>query len=124
MSALRTGYTTGSCAAAAAKAAVRLLAGGRTAERLEIPLPGGARIELPLVHSRLTESGAEAAVRKDAGDDPDATNGALVMASVVWSEGEDIEFIAGEGVGTYRHKRARGRRKGFGGSAVPHHRCE
>jgi cobalt-precorrin-5B (C1)-methyltransferase len=49
MSALRTGYTTGSCAAAAAKAAVRLLADGRAVERLEIPLPGGARCELPLV---------------------------------------------------------------------------
>ena len=100
MSALRTGYTTGSCAAAAAKAAVRLLAGGRVKERLEIPLPGGARIVLPLVYARLTASGAEAAVRKDAGDDPDVTNGALILASVVWNGGDDIEFSAGEGVGT------------------------
>ena len=50
MSALRTGYTTGSCAAAAAKAAVLLLAEGRAAERVEIPLPGGARVALPLVY--------------------------------------------------------------------------
>ncbi len=100
MSALRTGYTTGSCAAAAAKAAVRLLAGGRTDGHSEIPLPGGARIDVPLVYARLTENGAEAAVRKDAGDDPDVTNGALVLVSVAWSEGEDIEFSAGEGVGT------------------------
>jgi cobalt-precorrin-5B (C1)-methyltransferase len=100
MSALRTGYTTGSCAAAAAKAAVRLLAGGRAAERLEIPLPGGARIVLPLVYARLVESGAEAAVRKDAGDDPDVTNGALILASVAWNGGEEVEFGAGEGVGT------------------------
>ena len=50
MSALRTGYTTGSCAAAAAKAAVLLLAEGRVAERVEIPLPGGTRIVLPLVY--------------------------------------------------------------------------
>lgn len=99
MSALRTGYTTGSCAAAAAKAAVRLLAGGRAAERLEIPLPGGARIELPLVYSRITESGAEAAVRKDAGDDPDVTSGALIQVSVAWNGGEEVEFGAGEGVG-------------------------
>ncbi len=99
MSALRTGYTTGSCAAAAAKAAVLMLAGGREAESLEIPLPGGARVVLPLVYSRLTESGAEAAVRKDAGDDPDVTNGALILASVAWSEGTEVEFSAGEGVG-------------------------
>ena len=99
MSALRTGYTTGSCAAAAAKAAVLLLAEGRVAESLEIPLPGGARVVLPLVYSRLTEGGAEAAVRKDAGDDPDVTNGALILASVAWSEGEEVEFSAGEGVG-------------------------
>lgn len=99
MSALRTGYTTGSCAAAAAKAAVRLLAGDRAAERVDIPLPGGARCELPLVHSRLTGGRAEAAVRKDAGDDPDVTNGALILASVAWNGGDDIEFGAGEGVG-------------------------
>ena len=100
MSALRTGYTTGSCAAAAAKAAVLLLAEGRVAEHVEIPLPGGARIVLPLVYSRLTASGAEAAVRKDAGDDPDVTNGALILASVAWNGGEEVEFSAGEGVGT------------------------
>jgi len=100
MSALRTGYTTGSCAAAAAKAAVRLLVGGRVTERLEIPLPGGARTALPLVYARLTGSGAEAAVLKDAGDDPDVTNGALIRASVAWSGGDDIEFSAGEGMGT------------------------
>ena len=51
MSALRTGYTTGSCAAAAAKAAVLLLAEGRVAEHVEIPLPGGTRIVLPLAMS-------------------------------------------------------------------------
>lgn len=100
MSALRTGYTTGSCAAAAAKAAVRLLAGSKAAESQEITLPGGARSELPLVYSRLNEGGAEAAVRKDAGDDPDVTNGALILASVVWSGGDDVEIGAGEGVGT------------------------
>ncbi|MDP1991334.1 MAG: cobalt-precorrin-5B (C(1))-methyltransferase CbiD [Syntrophales bacterium] len=100
MSALRTGYTTGSCAAAAAKAAVLLFAEGRVAEHVEIPLPGGERIELPLVYSRLTEGGAEAAVIKDAGDDPDVTNGALILASVAWNGGEEVDFSAGEGVGT------------------------
>jgi len=100
MSALRTGYTTGSCAAAAAKAAVRLLADGRASERLEIPLPGGARSVLPLVYARLTERGAEAAVRKDAGDDPDVTNGVLILVSVAWNGEDELEFSAGDGVGT------------------------
>jgi cobalt-precorrin-5B (C1)-methyltransferase len=100
VSALRSGYTTGSCAAAAAKAAVLLLAEGRIVERLDIPLPGGARITLPLVYARLTDRGAEAAVRKDAGDDPDVTNGALVTATVAWNGGGEVEFSAGEGVGT------------------------
>ena len=100
MSALREGYTTGSCAAAAAKAAVLLLAEGRTAESVEIPLPDGRRRHLPVVHTWRTEQGMEAAVRKDAGDDPDVTNGALIAASVAWTEGNDVEFAAGDGVGT------------------------
>ncbi len=100
MSALRSGYTTGSCAAAAAKAAVLLLAEGRVAERVEIVLPGGTRIALPLAYVRPAAGGAEAAVVKDAGDDPDVTNGALVTATVAWTDGNGLEFAAGEGVGT------------------------
>jgi cobalt-precorrin-5B (C1)-methyltransferase len=100
VSALRSGYTTGSCAAAAAKAAALLLAEGRVAERVEIPLPGGARIALPLAYVRPAAGGAEAAVVKDAGDDPDVTNGALIAATVTWTAGGGVEFAAGEGVGT------------------------
>lgn len=100
MSALREGYTTGSCAAAAAKAALLLLAEDLATEEVEIPLPDGQRRRLPVDHVRGTDEGAEAAVRKDAGDDPDVTNGALIVAAVVWTEGNDVEFAAGEGVGT------------------------
>jgi cobalt-precorrin-5B (C1)-methyltransferase len=100
VSALREGYTTGSCAAAATKAAVLLLVEGREIEAVEISLPDGQRRRLPLVHVRKTDEGAEAAVRKDAGDDPDVTNGALIEAAIVWTEGNDVEFAAGEGVGT------------------------
>ncbi|HEX7579219.1 MAG TPA: cobalt-precorrin-5B (C(1))-methyltransferase CbiD, partial [Thermoanaerobaculia bacterium] len=100
MSALREGYTTGSCAAAAAKAALLLLAEDLATEEVEIPLPDGQRRRLPVDHVRGTDEGAEAAVRKDAGDDPDVTNGALITAAVVWIEGNDVEFAAGEGVGT------------------------
>ena len=86
MSALREGYTTGSCAAAAAKAASLLLVEGRTAESVEFPLPDGQRRRLPVEYVRRTDEGAEAAVRKDAGDDPDVTNGALIAASVAWTK--------------------------------------
>jgi cobalt-precorrin-5B (C1)-methyltransferase len=100
VSALRSGYTTGSCAAAAAKAAVLLLAEGRVAERVEIPLPGGTRVTFPIAYVWPAAGGAEAGVIKDAGDDPDVTNGALVQATVAWIEGDKVEFAAGDGVGT------------------------
>ncbi|MEK7242991.1 MAG: cobalt-precorrin-5B (C(1))-methyltransferase CbiD [Thermodesulfobacteriota bacterium] len=100
MSALREGYTTGSCAAAAAKAALLLLAEELATEEVEIPFPDGQRRRLPVDHVRRTDEGAEAAVRKDAGDDPDVTNGALIAAAIVWTEGNEVEFAAGEGVGT------------------------
>jgi cobalt-precorrin-5B (C1)-methyltransferase len=100
VSALRSGYTTGSCAAAAAKAAVLLLVEGRVVERVGIPLPGGTRAAFPLAYVRPAAGGAEAAVVKDAGDDPDVTNGTLVAATVAWIAGNGMEFAAGEGVGT------------------------
>lgn len=100
MSALRSGYTTGSCAAAAAKAALLLLAEGRAVTAVEIPLPGGTRVALPIASVRPVDGGAEAAVVKDGGDDPDVTNGALIQATVTWTGGEGVDFLAGEGVGT------------------------
>ena len=69
-------------------------------ERVEIPLPGGTRIALPVAYVRPAAGGAEAAVVKDAGDDPDVTNGALVTATVAWTAGDGVEFAAGDGVGT------------------------
>lgn len=100
MSELREGYTTGSCAAAAAKAALLLLAKGLATEGVEIPFPDGQRRRLPVDHLRWTDEGAEATVRKEAGDDPDVTNGARITAAVAWTEGNDVEYAAGVGVGT------------------------
>jgi cobalt-precorrin-5B (C1)-methyltransferase len=97
---LRTGYSTGTCAAAAAKAAVTLLARGTAPERIDVSLPDQATVSLPVLHARLTAEGAEAAVRKDAGDDPDVTDGALVVACVAWADEGDVTFSAGPGVGT------------------------
>ncbi|MFA7383893.1 MAG: cobalt-precorrin-5B (C(1))-methyltransferase CbiD [Desulfurivibrionaceae bacterium] len=79
---LRSGYTTGACAAAAAKAAVLLLVGDSRTERVEIPFPDGSRHGFT-VHQCATKHGqAWASVIKDAGDDPDVTNGAEIVAGV------------------------------------------
>ncbi|MGC1404818.1 MAG: cobalt-precorrin-5B (C(1))-methyltransferase, partial [Thermodesulfobacteriota bacterium] len=89
MSTLRSGYTTGTCAAAAAKAAVRLLRDGILEEEVEVGLPDGERVRFPVVLADLHEGVGLAAVRKDAGDDPDITHGVLIKASVSLMEGKD-----------------------------------
>ncbi|MGE5855791.1 MAG: cobalt-precorrin-5B (C(1))-methyltransferase, partial [Syntrophaceae bacterium] len=95
------GYTTGACAAAAAKAALLSLSGKEVQpERVEIPFHNGERHSMDIAFVRRKEAGVEAAVVKDAGDDPDITDGALVVAFVDWGKGEEIVFLAGEGVGT------------------------
>ena len=100
MKKLRGGYTTGSCAAAAAKAAAMLLSGRGSPEKVEIALPDGERVAFPLAFvERLGEDRARAAVRKFAGDDPDVTDGALIVAEVERGTGDGISFRAGEGVG-------------------------
>jgi cobalt-precorrin-5B (C1)-methyltransferase len=96
----RTGYTTGACAAAAAKAAMLYLLGRETCERVVIPFPDGERRSLPVKWVLLRGNGIEAAVVKDAGDDPDVTDGAVVSALVEWIPSGDIVFAAGIGVGT------------------------
>ena len=97
---LRYGYTTGACAtAASAAAAQRLLAGVESAQS-EITLPRGQQVVFSLEYCRLTATGAEAAVIKDAGDDPDVTHGALIMAAVKLDAAPGLRFYAGQGVGT------------------------
>ncbi|NQT85263.1 cobalamin biosynthesis protein CbiD [bacterium] len=98
MTDLREGYTTGTCAAAAAKAAATVLAGGEAPDAVDVDLPDGTTARLPLLYAKRTDGGAEAAVRKDAGDDPDVTDGVSVVVSVAWAEA--MAFEAGEGVGT------------------------
>jgi len=100
MTTLRGGFTTGACAAAAAKAAAMLLCGISPVEKVDVALPDGERVTFPIVQSRSDAACAEAAVRKDAGDDPDVTHGALVVVAVSWMEAGDVAFAAGEGVGT------------------------
>ena len=101
---LREGFTTGTCAAAAAKAAATLLMGGSSPGDIEIFLPGGKRISLPVEDCSLNGNRATAIVKKFAGDDPDVTDGVRVIAEVCWSSGDGITFKAGEGVGTVTKK--------------------
>jgi cobalt-precorrin-5B (C1)-methyltransferase len=100
MTVLRGGYTTGCCAAAAAKAAVLALHGVAASESVEVSLPDGERVGFPVVSSRRNSACAEAVVRKFAGDDPDVTDEACIAAAVEFIGGDEIVFAAGEGVGT------------------------
>ncbi len=100
MKKLRTGYTTGACAAAAAKAAALFLVNGERPLQVGIRLPGGLHADFPVERVRRCGNGALARVRKDAGDDPDATNGVLVEVLLSPVPGGCLRFAAGEGVGT------------------------
>ena len=97
---LRTGFTTGTCAAAAAKAAAILLCEGISPESVEIALPEGQRIVFSVVRCERSADGARATVCKDAGDDPDVTHQALINVEVVFIDGNEVKFASGEGVGT------------------------
>jgi cobalt-precorrin-5B (C1)-methyltransferase len=98
---LRRGWTTGTCAAAAAKAACAALLTGDFPDPVEVTLPGGATPAFALATQKLGEREATAGIVKDAGDDPDVTHGALVMATVrPGSAGTGVTFKAGAGVGT------------------------
>jgi cobalt-precorrin-5B (C1)-methyltransferase len=98
---LRRGWTTGACAAAAAKAAFAALVTGEFPDPVEVTLPRGERPSFALALTRKADHVAIAGVIKDAGDDPDVTHGALVVATVrTAAPGAGVIFRAGEGVGT------------------------
>lgn len=101
--ALRTGWTTGACATAAAKAAVTALVTGTTQQEVEIGLPAGRRVRFPVERCEVTgtpPARAEAVVVKDAGDDPDVTHGAELTATVNWTDVPGLRLAGGAGVGT------------------------
>ena len=98
---LRRGWTTGTCAAAASKAAYCALLNGEFPSLVEVTLPGGQRPSFSLALEERGEGYARAGVVKDAGDDPDVTHGALIMSTVRRGDpGSGIVFKAGRGVGT------------------------
>jgi len=101
---LRTGWTTGTCAAAAAKAAARALLDGEVQGEVDVKLPRKGeerRVRFAVERCEVGEGGAwaEAVVVKDAGDDPDVTHEARLTARVSWREEPGIELDRGKGVG-------------------------
>ena len=95
---LRLGYTTGSCAAAAAKAAAILLLSGKAPNQISLLTPKGIRLDLPVLEAKWEDSKASCAIRKDSGDDPDVTHESLIFAEVSLIE-TGLEIDSGFGVG-------------------------
>lgn len=95
---LRCGYTTGSCAAAAAKAAAEMLLSEANVSFVGISTPKGIKLKLDVLEPMINENYAECAIKKDSGDDPDITNGILVFARVS-KIASGIEITGGRGIG-------------------------
>ena len=97
---LRTGYTTGSCATAGAKAGLMAILNQKKYEEIEIKLPKGKFLKIPIHSCEFSEKFAKCSVIKDGGDDPDVTHGAEIIVEVNLSDKKDfIEIDGGEGVG-------------------------
>jgi len=99
---LREGFTTGSAATAGAKAALLFLSGRKKLKKVNIPLPLGGRLNVPVEFVEQRGDGARATVVKDAGDDPDVTHKAKIRVTVNFVKGrtgEDLIIQGGKGVG-------------------------
>ncbi len=96
---LRMGYTTGSCAAAAARGAAFMLLSGKEIQEVKIHTPKGIVLNLELLDIRRSAEKVSCAVRKDGGDDPDVTDKALIYAEVTFGTEEGIVIDGGFGVG-------------------------
>jgi cobalt-precorrin-5B (C1)-methyltransferase len=96
---LRYGYTTGSCAAAASKAATMALFMGISPEEVEIETPKGWNLRLTIAHLEKGQGWACCGIKKDGGDDPDVTTGLVVYSKVEWMKGSDLIITAGDGIG-------------------------
>lgn len=95
---LRRGYTTGSCATAASMGAALCLLGGQKPEEIPLTMPNGERWMIPVDHWKVEKNKVTCAVRKDGGDDPDVTHGALICATVERCS-EGVQILGGPGVG-------------------------
>jgi len=100
---LRSGYTTGACAAAASRAACTALLAKKSPTSVPVTFPDGSIVSFAVTLEARSENSARASVVKDAGDDPDVTNGAVIAADVVIEHGQNaaikIVVTGGTGVG-------------------------
>lgn len=96
---LRMGYTTGTCAAAATRAAADLLLADVLVPAVRVSTPSGIDVVVDVEEATCDGVRARCAVRKDAGDDPDVTDGVLVWAQVMRSDGPGVSIDGGRGVG-------------------------
>lgn len=96
---LRLGYTTGACAAAAAKAAAFMLLTGGRKDRITLDTPKGIRLELAVREISMEKDRVRCAIEKDSGDDPDVTNGTLIFAEVRRTGTPGVEIEGGPGIG-------------------------
>lgn len=96
---LRKGFTTGTCAQAAAKAAGIMLITKKSVERVGIETPKGVHLNIKITDQKIRKSFAQCAVIKDAGDDPDVTDGVRIYAKVKYSDRRGVSITGGEGVG-------------------------
>lgn len=97
---LHTGFTTGSCATAAAKAAIMALLTGKKVKDIDFKIPEGETLHMPVESVAIKGNSAIASVVKDAGDDPDVTDKSLISVKVSFAEHDGIRFFGGEGIGT------------------------
>lgn len=95
---LRCGYTTGSCATGASKAAAEMLLTGKVVHHTVIMTPKGITLNLEISEQKISDGSAVCCVVKDSGDDPDVTNGIKIFAEVYLTE-SGIEISGGEGIG-------------------------
>lgn len=96
---LRLGYTTGSCAAAAAKAAAWMLLTGVRKEKITLDTPKGIRLNLEVREIRMEPHQVSCAIEKDSGDDPDVTKGTLIFATVSKTSLPGVTIDGGIGIG-------------------------
>ena len=97
---LRRGYTTGACAAAAAKSAALMLFSGEPIASVPLLTPGGIALDLAVRNAEVFETAASCGIVKDSGDDPDVTDGMMICARVCKTDRPHrIEIDGGEGVG-------------------------
>lgn len=101
---LRCGYTTGSCSAAAAKAAVSMFINKKLINRVKIDTPANIVLELEVMKPVIKEDYAECCIVKDSGDDPDVTDGIEIYARISKRKDNLITIDGGEGIGRIKRK--------------------